>query len=107
MVKTVFVRRVETRTRLHDAVRHLCRDLSRYTETESGAFYLFGSFARGDFCDDSDVDILVDFPETGRAHAMDFAETACLRYDLKPDIRPAQWVSSRFAQCVRLEGQKL
>ena len=107
MVKTVSVRRAEKLTRLRDAVQHLCRDLSQYAESESGAFYIFGSFVRGDFSDDSDVDILVKFPEADRAEAMDFAESACLGYDLKPDIRPAQWVSCRFADRVRREGQKL
>jgi predicted nucleotidyltransferase len=107
MVKTVSVRRAENLAGLSEAVEQLCRDLSQYAESESGAFYLFGSFVRGDFSDDSDVDVLVDFSESGRAKAMDFAETACLRYDLKPDIRPAQWVSGRFADRVRRQGRKL
>jgi predicted nucleotidyltransferase len=107
MVKTVSVRRAEKLARMSEAVQLLCRDLSQYTQRASGAFYLFGSFVRGDFSDDSDVDILVDFSEASRAEAMDFAETACLRYDLKPDIRPAQWVSDKFADRVRREGQRL
>ena len=107
MLKTVSVRREEARARLSVAVQQLCRDLASFSETSNGAFYLFGSFARGDFSDASDIDIMVDFPEPSRSDAMDFAETACLRYDLKPDIRPAQWVSDRFAAQVRRSGRKL
>jgi predicted nucleotidyltransferase len=107
MVKTVAIRRAETRARLLSAVRRLSHDLSKYADGTSGAFYLFGSFVRGDYADESDVDILVDFPERLRAEAMDFAETACLRYELKADVRPSQWVTRRFADRVRREGQRL
>ena len=106
-LKTLSLRRDETRARLLSAVRHLSRDLASFSETSNGAFYLFGSFVRGDVSDVSDVGIMVDVPEPSRADAMDFAETACLRYGLKPDVRPAQWVSTRFAARLRRSGRKL
>ncbi len=62
-----------------------------------GSYLLYGSAARGDLRHDSDIDLLLDFPdETATAAAWSFAEEAAARLDLPADIRPIGLCSDRF-----------
>ncbi|MEO8715846.1 MAG: nucleotidyltransferase domain-containing protein [Acetobacteraceae bacterium] len=73
---------------LRDGVVALRASLAAYARGHSGRFLLFGSAARGELHYDSDVDILLDFPEAAEADAWRFAEDECWRLGLKPDILP-------------------
>lgn len=44
----------------------------------------------------SDVDILVDFPSSAEPAAWRFAEDACCRRGLVPDVRPKSLCAERF-----------
>lgn len=70
------------------AVEALIPVLTEYARAHDGRFLLFGSAARGQMRWNSDVDLLVDFPDEAMAEAWRFAEQACRDRDLDPDIQP-------------------
>jgi predicted nucleotidyltransferase len=47
---------------------------------------------------DSDVDILVDFAPDALSRAVVFAEQACTRFGLTPDVKPRSWCTDAFIQ---------
>ncbi|MGA9865870.1 MAG: nucleotidyltransferase domain-containing protein [Acetobacteraceae bacterium] len=94
---------------LRDGVGVLRASLSAYAAAHTGRFLLFGSAARGELRHDSDVDILLDFPEAEQADAWRFAEDECWRLGLDPDVRPLGWCRPAFiarlgAETVELHG---
>lgn len=76
-------------------------ELAEYARQHGGRFALYGSVARGDHRFDSDVDILVDFPDREESGAWDFVETACRRLGLKVDVRSWRTASARFLQHIQ------
>ena len=74
----------------------LKNDLLQYAVEHGGAFLIYGSAARSDMRFDSDVDILVDFPPSAEPAAWRFAEDACYRHGLVPDVRPKSLCADRF-----------
>jgi predicted nucleotidyltransferase len=78
----------------------LKEDLRLYATAHGGSFWIYGSVARGDFRFNSDVDILVDFPEEQVSDAWRFAEDACYRHGLVPDVSPKTYCSIRFLERV-------
>jgi len=73
-------------------------ELAAYARAHGGRFVHYGSVARGDHRFDSDVDILVDFPEHEESAAWDFAEAACRRLELRVDLRSWRTASPRLLQ---------
>lgn len=71
-------------------------DLGQYATEHGGAFLIYGSAARGDMRFGSDVDILVDFSPSAQADAWRFAEDACYKFGLVPDVRPKSLCADRF-----------
>ncbi len=66
-----------------------------------GRYVLYGSAARGRLRWDSDVDLLLDFPDdAATTAAWDEAERACAALDLACDARPLAWCSPAFIQHV-------
>jgi predicted nucleotidyltransferase len=84
------------RERKRSAVVRLREKLATYAAAHGGRFILYGSAARDTMRHDSDVDILTDFPPDALDDAWVFAEEACWRLRLTPDIRPRAWCSQRF-----------
>ncbi|ETX13322.1 hypothetical protein OCH239_10795 [Roseivivax halodurans JCM 10272] len=80
------------------AVAALREDLATYAARHGGAFYIFGSAARGELRHDSDVDVLVDFPETVMPEALRYAEDACRSRRLPCDVIDTATVSDAFRQ---------
>ena len=74
----------------------LKKDLGHYATQHGGVFLIYGSAARGDMRFGSDVDILVDFPSSAEPAAWRFAEDACYRHGLVPDVRPKSLCADRF-----------
>jgi hypothetical protein len=62
--------------------------LTEYARAHGGRYRLFGSAARGQISYDSDVDLLLDFPEEAFGEAWNFAETACRDRQSEPDLLP-------------------
>ena len=89
---------------------------SRYGERLKG-LYLYGSYARGDFTADSDVDLLIALEgevrptrEIDRLSAV--VADICLRYDLLIAVYPVpvEWVAERKSplfENIRREGVRL
>lgn len=89
-------RKAKRATAIAAGVDALWTRLRNYAEAHGGRFILFGSVVREGQRYDSDVDILVDFPESTQSDAWRFAETACWDLGLKPDVRPANLCSEAF-----------
>lgn len=89
---------------MQTAVSSLAAELKAYGTRNGGRFILFGSAARGDMRDDSDVDILVDFPTDRENDAVFFAEGRAWAVDLKPDIHLKGFKTERFLQQVAADA---
>jgi hypothetical protein len=50
---------------------------------------------------DSDVDVLVEFPPEQQRAARNFAERACWRRRLTPDVMASAWCTEDFLALVR------
>jgi len=86
---------------LHEAVATLCDRLEHYARTHGGRFLLYGSAARGELRYDSDIDLLLDFPEDRLSEAWRHAESICHDLGLQPDLCPLAWCGAEFAARVR------
>jgi len=78
--------------------------LTAYGCRHGGRFLLFGSAARGTPHDQSDVDIIVDFPERTASAACAYAEEQCWALGLTPDVRPRGWTSDKVHARALEEG---
>lgn len=90
--------------RMEAAVAELKPALAAYAREHGGRFILFGSAARREMRPDSDVDIVVDFPAGPHMHAIGFAEEACWRLGLKPDILGFASPTGRLRARLKAEG---
>jgi len=88
----------------HDAVEALKPMLAAYGREHRGCFVLFGSAARGTPHDQSDVDMIADFPDGAVSAACGFAEERCWALGLKPDVRPRDWTSDKVVARALEEG---
>jgi predicted nucleotidyltransferase len=78
------------------SIENLCDDLQVYARAYSGQFILFGSSVSGDITENSDVDLIIDFPPDRETAAWQFAESACWKNGLKPDIKPLRFCNPQF-----------
>jgi predicted nucleotidyltransferase len=95
-IVTLPQRKAAESDRRRRAVEHLRVALTDYARAHGGRFLLFGAAARGTMRYHSDVDILVDFPDSKRSTAWSFAEYACWDRKLEPDIMPYGWCKPEF-----------
>jgi len=96
MIVTLAERKKAQVERIRGGVERLRGELAGYGTAHGGRFWLYGSAATGDLRYDSDVDILVDFEPPTLSAAVGFAEQACVRLGLKPDIKPKSWCTPEF-----------
>ena len=82
--------------RISRGISGLRKDLADYAQNTGGTFLIYGSAARGDYRYDSDVDIIVDFPLEKESDAWRFAEDACRKHGLAPDVRPKRLCEKKF-----------
>jgi predicted nucleotidyltransferase len=73
-------------------------ELLDYARIHNGAFFIYGSIAKGALRYDSDIDVLVDFPTETISDAWRFCEDACRKHGLKPDVRPRNFCSPKFLE---------
>jgi len=97
-------RRADTVARMQAAVAQLKPALAAYGREHGGRFILFGSAARREMRPGSDVDILVDFPAGPHTEAARFAEDACWRLGLTPDLLAFGWPAGRIRARIEEEG---
>jgi predicted nucleotidyltransferase len=86
---------------LREAVATLRDRLCQHARSHGGRFLLYGSAARGNFRFDSDIDVLIDFPEDRLTAAWRFAEDLCRELDLKADLCPLAWCREDFVAHIR------
>ena len=72
--------------------------LAGYGRAHGGKFWIYGSAAAGRVHFESDIDILVDFPEAKTSAALTFVEETSLRYKLKADAQPKSWCMPAFLE---------
>lgn len=82
-----------------------------YANGNNGTFFFFGSAARGNLRYDSDIDVLVDFPDGRISEAWRFFEDACRKEGLTPDVRPKNLCPPKFLEkalvgAVELSGER-
>jgi predicted nucleotidyltransferase len=95
-IVTVRERKAREANRRRDAVAALRPILSAYARAHGGRFLLYGSAARGTMKYDSDVDLLLDFPDDAMTEAWNFAEAACWDRGLEADLLPYGWCKTEF-----------
>jgi predicted nucleotidyltransferase len=98
---TLAQRKAERAAGLRAALATLRGSLESYARTHGGRFLLFGSAARGEMRYDSDVDLLLDFPEDRLSEAWRYAEQVCRDLGLQPDLCPLAWYHADFVARVR------
>lgn len=84
--------------RIAAGVVALKETLREYAKGNNGTFFIFGSAARGNLRYDSDIDVLVDFPDGRISEAWRFCEDACRKEGLTPDVRPKNFCSPKFLE---------
>lgn len=87
-IVTLAERKAFERARRREAVAALVPVLAAYARAHGGRYLLFGSAARGAMKHDSDVDLLLDFPDQAFGEAWNFAETICWEHGLEADLLP-------------------
>jgi hypothetical protein len=90
-----------------EAVSAICDDLLTYARRHGGRYIVHESSARNALRHDSDLDLLVDFPEAALADAWRFAEAACGRRDVPFDIMPLSWCSEGFLRRIASTARSL
>jgi predicted nucleotidyltransferase len=95
-IVTLKERKETERARRQAAVAVLRARLADYARAQGGRFLLYGSAARGTMRYDSDVDVLVDFPEETKAAAWDYAEEVCRELRLPIDVNYRDWCGAAF-----------
>jgi predicted nucleotidyltransferase len=96
MIVTLAERKEAQVARIRSGLERLRIELADYARRNGGRFWLYGSAASGDVRYDSDIDILVDFAPDALSPAVVFAEQACTRFGLKPDVKPKSWCTDAF-----------
>jgi predicted nucleotidyltransferase len=96
MYRSIDRRKHDEARRLADVPTLLKSRLGEFARTHGGRYVLYGSLARGEARHDSDVDLLVDFPEEFEAEAWRLAEDLCFEMKIKLDIKPLGWCTETF-----------
>ena len=104
-IVTLTERKTAEAARRREAVVALVPVPAAYARAHGGRFLFYGSAARGTMKYDSDVDLLVDFPEDACGDAWNFAETACWDRGLDPDLMPYCWCKQAFLDHVAPDFQ--
>jgi predicted nucleotidyltransferase len=99
-IVTLTERKLLEMARRQRAVAELLPELAAYACRHGGRFLLYGSAVRGQMKYDSDVDLLVDFPDNSLGEAWNFAETVCWDRGLEPDLMPYSWCKPGFLEHV-------
>ena len=97
MIRTLAERKAARVAAKVAAVDDLLRALEDRAREIGGRYLLYGSAARGELRWDSDVDLLLDFPDgDATAAAWSFGEDECAKRGLDYDIRPIAMCDARF-----------
>ena len=93
---TVSQRKSQEAARRRDAAAAIMAELASYAEAKGGRFLIFGSVAKGRMTNQSDIDVLIDFPPETEPEAWQFVEQACRRHGLSGDIYSVSTTKREF-----------
>ena len=93
---TVSQRKSHDCARRRDAAGAIMAELASYAEAKGGRFLIFGSVAKGRMTNQSDIDVLIDFPPETEPEAWQFVEQACRRHGLSGDIYSVSTTKHEF-----------
>lgn len=100
-IRTLAERKADAAAAKAAALERLRPALAEAARGLGGRFLLYGSAAQGRLRYDSDVDLLLDFPDdAATTAAWDAAERECANLGLQCDARPLAWCSAGFLQHV-------
>lgn len=94
-VRTLEERRRDRIAAIERGVEAMTPRLAEYARPRGGRFILFGSAATGQLHDQSDIDLIADFPEDQAIEACAFADGVCGTLGLVGDVRPAMWTADK------------
>jgi predicted nucleotidyltransferase len=87
------------------AVEEIADALAAVAAELGGRYVIYGSAARGTMRHDSDVDILVDFPDAVAPEAPEAAERIVFAKGLVPDLRPIGLAGPRLLERALRDGR--
>jgi predicted nucleotidyltransferase len=96
MVVTIAERKELEAERRRRAVSLMVPELASFGASMGGRYLLYGSAVTGRMRYDSDVNLLIDFPEHIEAAAWHHAEDLAARHDVPVDLRPLTWCTDAF-----------
>lgn len=102
---TVPMRKEAERARRIRAADAMVARMRDYATREGGRFVVFGSFVTGRMGHDSDLDVMIDFPDAGRRAAWDFLENLSAEHGLALD--PFDQATTKPAFAARVEATGL
>jgi predicted nucleotidyltransferase len=106
-IVTLQERKTREAARRAEAAERIALRLQTYACENDGRYVLFGSAARGEMKFDSDIDVLVDFPEDQMRDAMNAAEDFCEAEGLPYDVLPFETRSRSFLDRVLPTAREL
>lgn len=106
-IVTLTERRTREAARRRAAAEAIEAELLAFARSRGGRILLFGSAARGDMTEMSDLDILIDVPEELEAEAWSFAERLCRERDLPADIHSARTTMPEFRRRIEATARVL
>ena len=86
--------------RMAQALVEIDAALTAYAREHGGRFIRYGSTAKGQMRQHSDVDLIADFRGEASLEAASYAESLCYSKDMKPDVSASAYVSDRFKAMV-------
>lgn len=107
MYVTVAERDRRETERRRTAIDDVVRRLSDHAREMGGRYVLYGSAAKGMVRADSDIDILIDFPEERLNEAWSFAEDCARSAGIELDIMPLAWCKPEFVRRIQDHARSL
>lgn len=103
-IATLAERKNSAVRRLKTAADGAVRDLRDYAGKHQGRFVVFGSYVKDALRFDSDLDVLVDFPDDRADAAWTFAEDIAARFAIPVDLHDARTSKAVFVEAVMSKG---
>ena len=79
-------------------------EMSSHARENGGRYVVFGSFTKGNFRHDSDLDVLIDFPSNTQADPWTFLEDLSRKHEMPIDMHDASYCKRAFVDRVSAEG---
>jgi predicted nucleotidyltransferase len=105
--RTLEQRRREKLEAMRRGIDQLVPRLTDLAVRSGGRFIMFGSAVEGTLHDQSDIDLIADFPWDRVISACTQADALCSELGLVGDVRPMAWASETLIQRARATGRVL